>query len=388
MSTDLNASMQHAPSKKSRSTAHKIIEELLSIAGIKINGSNPWDIQVHNENFYSRILANSGLGLGESYMDKWWDCAQLDAFFDKLVGANIESKMNLSLHQKLNLLMGRLLNQQTRKLSKKVALQHYDLSNELYNKMLDKRMIYSCAYWKNAQTLDEAQEAKLELICQKLQLKPGMTLLDIGCGWGGLARYAAEKYNVRVTGITLSQQQYDYAKEYCKDLNIQIHLKDYRDIKEKYDRVVSVGMFEHVGHKNYRQFMEIVFNALDDHSLFLLHTIGNNETMYTTNEWIEKYIFPNGMLPSIAQIGNSTEKLFVMEDWQNFGAYYDKTLLTWYQNFKTHWEELKPHFDERFYRMWEYYLLSSAGCFRCRSIQLWQIVFSKKGNQGVYISPR
>ncbi len=388
MSTQVNSTIQDNPSNKSRSSAQKTIEALLNIAGIKINGKNPWDIQVHNDDFYQRVLSNNELGLGESYMDKWWDCAQLDTLFDKLVSADVESKMQLSMHLKFNLLFARLFNQQTRKLSKKVALQHYDLSNELYSKMLDKRMIYSCAYWKNAETLDEAQEAKLDLICQKLQLEPGMTLLDIGCGWGGLARYAAEKYGVRVTGITLSQQQCDYAKEYCKDFDIQIRLLDYRDIKEKYDRIVSVGMFEHVGHKNYHHFMKIVYDTLEDHSLFLLHTIGNNETMYATNEWVQKYIFPNSMLPSIAQIGNSSEKLFVMEDWQSFGAYYDKTLLSWHQNFNNHWDELKSRFDERFYRMWEYYLLSSAGCFRCRSIQLWQIVLSRKGINGVYLSPR
>ena len=314
----VNSTIQDNPSNKSRSSAQKTIEALLNIAGIKINGKNPWDIQVHNDDFYQRVLSNNELGLGESYMDKWWDCAQLDTLFDKLVSADVESKMQLSMHLKFNLLFARLFNQQTRKLSKKVALQHYDLSNELYSKMLDKRMIYSCAYWKNAETLDEAQEAKLDLICQKLQLEPGMTLLDIGCGWGGLARYAAEKYGVRVTGITLSQQQCDYAKEYCKDFDIQIRLLDYRDIKEKYDRIVSVGMFEHVGHKNYHHFMKIVYDTLEDHSLFLLHTIGNNETMYATNEWVQKYIFPNSMLPSIAQIGNSSEKLFVMEDWQEF----------------------------------------------------------------------
>lgn len=388
MSNQVPTTIQDNPSNQSRSSAQKTIEELLDIAGVKINGNNPWDIQVHNDNFYKRVLSNKELGLGESYMDKWWDCAQLDTLFDKLVSANIESKMRLSLHLKFNLLIARLFNQQTKMLSKKVALQHYDLSNELYSKMLDKRMIYSCAYWKNAETLDEAQEAKLDLICQKLQLEPGMTLLDVGCGWGGLARYAAEQYGVRVTGITLSQQQCDYAKEYCKDFDIQIRLLDYRDINQKYDRIVSVGMFEHVGHKNYHHFMKIIYDALDDHSLFLLHTIGNNETMYATNEWVQKHIFPNSMLPSIAQIGNSSEKLFIMEDWQSFGAYYDRTLLSWHQNFKDHWDELKSEFDERFYRMWEYYLLSSAGCFRCRSIQLWQIVFSRKGIDGVYLSPR
>jgi len=387
MSTDDRTESQEYP-PHNNSTAKEIIEQILGPAGIKINGANPWDIQVHNEEFYERVLADTGLGLGESYMDQWWDCDQLDVLFDKLLSAEIGSKVKIPLHEKLHILWGKFLNLQKKKDSKEVIDKHYNLGNDLYKVMLDQRMNYSCGYWKNANTLDEAQEAKLDLICQKLQLQPGMSLLDIGCGWGGLVRFAAEKYGVHAKGVTLSEEQYDYAKEYCKGFDVDVQLQDYRDLDEKFDRVVSVGMFEHVGHKNYRQYMEIVHRCLDDHSLFLLQTIGNNETAYATNVWIDKYIFPNGVLPSIAQLGKSIEKLFVMEDWQNFGPYYDQTLMAWHQNFTRNWESIKADYDQRFYRMWVYYLLSSAGNFRARAIELWQVVLSRKGLRTVYISPR
>jgi cyclopropane-fatty-acyl-phospholipid synthase len=349
-----------------------------------VNGNNPWDIQVHNEQFYSRVLHEGALGLGESYMDKWWDCARLDQLFERILKARLENKLKTNKRLAIKYLLSRLINFQTKKRALEVGEKHYDLSNELFKYMLDSRMNYTCGFWHNATTLEDAQKNKLELTCQKLWLKPGMRLLDIGCGWGGLAKYAAEQYGVEVVGITISKQQYELAKENCRHLPIEIRFQDYRDINEDFDRIVSLGMFEHVGHLNYLTYMQTIRNHLKDDGLFLLHTIGNNATYFKANEWTTKYIFPNGMLPSIALIGKACEHLFVMEDWHNFGADYDKTLIAWHANFNQHWEELKNQFDERFYRMWNYYLLSSAAGFRTRDLQLWQIVFSKTGIKGGY----
>jgi len=254
--------------------------------------------------------------------------------------------------------------------------------------MLDKRMVYTCGYWKNAKTLDQAQEAKLDLVCRKLNLKPGQKILDIGCGWGSFAKYAAEKYKVKVVGITISKEQIELARKICKGLPIEIRLQDYREINEKFDHIVSLGMFEHVGYKNYREYMKVVHRCLKDGGLFLLHTIANNKTVYYCNPWFDKYIFPNGMLPSIQQMGKASEELLVMEDWQNFGADYDKTLLAWFKNFDKHWDKFKDKYPKNFYRMWKFYLLSCAGGFRAREIQLWQIVFSKEGVSGRYDAPR
>lgn len=372
----------------SKINTKKFMQEMLDPIGVTINGTHDWDIQIHNDHFFPRVINEGPLGLGEAYMDKWWDCERLDILFEKVLRARLDTHVKTSIQFVLKAFLAKIINFQSRQRAKQVAYQHYNLGNPLFKLMLDKHMIYSCAYFKEATTLDAAQEAKLELICQKLRLAPKQRLLDIGCGWGGLAKYAAEKYGVEVVGITISKQQYDYAKENCRDLPIEIRMQDYRDLNETFDAIVSVGMFEHVGHKNYLAYMRTAHRALKENGLFLLHTIGANQTASFANEWILKYIFPNGMLPSSAQIAKAIENLFIMEDWQNFGAYYDQTLMAWHHNFVHHWPELKSEYDERFYRMWSYYLLSSAGAFRARQMQLWQIVLSKNGVPGVYMAPR
>jgi len=349
------------------------------MAGIEVGGNNPWDISVHNEDFYSRVMTWGSLGLGESYMDGWWDCEQLDEFFYRVLRTDIESQVKQNWRLLANVVWARLFNMQSRKRAFQIGERHYDTGNDLFMKMLDKRMTYSCGYWENAESLDEAQEHKLELICRKLGLQSGMKLLDIGCGWGSLAGYAAEKYRVEVVGVTVSGEQVELARTLCKNLPVEIRLQDYRDVDEKFDRIVSVGMIEHVGYKNYRTFMELTHRCLNDGGLFLLHTIGGNQSRTSVDPWINRYIFPNGMLPSIKQLGKAIEGLFVMEDWHSFGADYDKTLMAWYGNFEKSWSELKANYDERFHRMWRYYILSCAGSFRARKNQLWQIVLSKDG---------
>lgn len=363
-------------------------QKLLQKANVNINGTQPWDMKVFNDNLYARVARQGTLGLGEAYMDEWWQSEQLDEFFARVIAAGLEKYVKKNQIALFYLIANRLFNFQTKRLALKVGKKHYDLGNEFYQLMLDKTMTYSCGYWKNAQDLDQAQLNKLELICQKLYLQPGMRLLDIGCGWGGLAKYAAENYGVEVVGVTISKKQQQLAAERCKNLPVSIRFQDYRDINEKFDRIVSVGMFEHVGYKNYATYMQTVNRCLQDEGLFLLHTIGSNHTGVNADPWIIKYIFTNSMLPSIKQIAAASEKLFVMEDWQNFSADYDKTLMAWHGNFKKNWGKIKDKFDERFYRMWSYYLLSCAGAFRARSVQLWQIVFSKEGVPGGYVSVR
>ena len=364
-----------------------IVENILSQGGITINGDKPYDIIVHDENFYKRALDGS-LGFGESYLAGWWDCQKLDELFFRILAYDVPSKIKIDFKTIVKFIECKVVNNQSRGKAKIVGEKHYDIGNELFEKMLDKRMTYSCGYWKDAKTLDEAQEAKLELICRKLDLKSGMKVLDIGCGWGSFAKYAAEKYDVNVTGVTISKQQVELGKELCKGLPVDIRLQDYRDIGESFDRVVSVGMFEHVGRKNYKTFMKVANRCLKDDGLVLLHTIGTNITHDVIDPWTNKYIFPNGMLPSIKDIGQSMEGLFVMEDWHNFSAYYDKTLLEWHKNFNDNYDLLKDKYDERFFRMWNYYILSCAGAFRARCNQLWQIVLSKRGILGGYESIR
>lgn len=358
----------------------ELIERLLSLAGIEVNGPQPWDLQVFDERFYKRVFSDSGLGLGESYMDGWWECAQIDEMVARLLRSNVDQHLKASLREFAVFFLHYLFNYQTKYRSREVAERHYNIGNSFYQKMLDPSMNYSCGYWKGALDLATAETNKMELICRKLQLKPGLKLLDIGCGWGSLAKYAAEHYGVEVVGITISSSQKDYAEKACKELPVTILMQDYRELSlQKFDRIVSVGMFEHVGYKNYLNFMKIVRRQLSEEGIFLLHTIGANVSGHYGDSWINKYIFPNGMLPSVVQISQSIEALFVMEDWHNFGVDYDRTLMEWYRRFNENWFEIKAQYDERFRRMWNYYLLSCAGGFRARRLQLWQIVMSKYG---------
>ncbi|BAU15762.1 cyclopropane-fatty-acyl-phospholipid synthase (plasmid) [Leptolyngbya sp. NIES-3755] len=364
------------------------IQDTLALADIEINGDRPWDLQVHNTDLYQRVLRQGSLGLGESYMQGWWDCPKLDEFFAKVLRANLYDQIKDDLATVLETAKAKLWNMQSLNRSFHIGESHYDLGNELYQLMLDSRLTYSCGYWKTAQNLDQAQEAKLDLICRKLQLEKGMTLLDIGCGWGSLMKYAAEKYEVSCVGLTVSQEQIKLGEELCEGLPVKFVLQDYRQFDGQFDRVASVGMVEHVGHKNHRVFMDKVNRCLKDDGLFLLHTIGNNHTDFCVDRWIDKYIFPNGLLPSAAQISGSAEKLFVIEDWHDFGQYYDPTLMAWWQNFDGNWGKLASKYGDQFYRMWKYYLLMSAGAFRARHIQVWQIVFSKNGILGGYQTVR
>lgn len=372
----------------SKSSSKDIIQDLLAQADIQVNGQRPWDIQVHDEAFYNRIMRDGSLGLGESYMEGMWDCDAIDQCVSHLMKANLYEKASHSWPVILGAIKARLFNLQDKSGSMEVIDQHYQIGNELYKKMLDPTLAYSCGYWQEASNLEDAQKAKFDLICKKLYFKPGMKVLDIGCGWGGFAKYAADNYGVHVVGITLSENQAEHARSISVGLPVEIRLADYRDMNEPFDRILEIGMFEHVGVKNYREFMEVVHRCLKDDGLFLLHTIGANTSNVLGDPWLDKYIFPNAILPSIAQIGESTEGLFVMEDWHNFGPHYDKTLLAWYDNFNKNWYQFSDKYGTPFYRMWKYYLLSCAGCFRAREIQLWQVVFSKNGAPQGYTTIR
>jgi len=275
---------------------HSHIQDMLASADIQTNGDRPWDLQIHNPDVYQRILREGLLGLGESYVEGWWDCPNLDEFFTKIFRSNLYDPIDRDLATVLETAKAKLWNMQSLNRSFQIGKHHYDLENELYQLMLDSRMTYTCGYWKTAQNLEDAQAAKLDLICQKLQLKKGMTLLDIGCGWGSLMKYAAEKYEVSCVGLTVSQEQIKLGEELCKGLPVKFILQDYRQFDEQFDRVASVGMIEHVGHKNYRVFMEKVNCCLKSDGLFLLHTIGNNSTKFYIDRWIDKYIFPNALL--------------------------------------------------------------------------------------------
>ena len=480
---------------------YRIAAELLGRAGIEINGSAPSDLRVKNPLFFKRVLQEGSLGLGESYMDGWWECERLDIFFHKVLRAGLEKQLPHHFKDTLRIAGARLFNLQSKKRAWIVGKEHYDLGNDLFSRMLDPYMQYSCGYWKEAQSLEAAQQAKLDLICRKLELEPGMRVLDIGCGWGGLAEYMARNYQVSVVGVTISAEQQKMAQARCADLDVEIRLQDYRDLHDSFDRIVSVGMFEHVGPKNYATYFEVADRNLKPNGRFLLHTIGSKDlicrklelepgmrvldigcgwgglaeymarnyqvsvvgvtisaeqqkmaqarcadldveirlqdyrdlhdsfdrivsvgmfehvgpknyatyfevadrnlkpngrfllhtigskvTDHNVDPWIDKYIFPNGCLPSVRHIAEASEKHFVMEDWHNFGADYDTTLMAWYERFLASWPEIADNYSERFKRMFTYYLNACAGAFRARDIQLWQVVFSRGIEHGLRVA--
>ncbi|MBN1496802.1 MAG: cyclopropane fatty acyl phospholipid synthase [Spirochaetes bacterium] len=365
---------------------NEYIENLFTTADISVNGGRPWDIQVHNNKLFSRVFKGGSLALGESYSDGWWDCDALDQFFHRLFCARLDEKVNpISV---IAVLKSIFLNMQNRVRSRWVVDTHYDLDANLYMSFLDPYNQYTCGYFKDTGDLNKAQEQKLDLICRKLMLSSKDTVLDIGCGWGGFARFAAEQYGCSVTGITISDEQLNYARGLCKDLPVKLIKSDYRDFKGSFDKVLVCGMIEHVGYKNYRKLMEVAFNSLKDQGLFLLQTIGKSISTRMGDPWINKYIFPNGLIPSPRQIAAAAEGLFIIGDWHFMGPHYDRTLMAWHANFIKNWERIKSAFDERFYRIWNYYLLSCAASFRSNMNDLWQIVFSKNGLPEDYICIR
>jgi cyclopropane-fatty-acyl-phospholipid synthase len=369
----------------------KRVLSLLHGAGIHPGGGAPADPVVHDERFFARVLSQGSLGLGESYMDGWWDVESLDGMIVKLLGARLDERVH-GIASRFDDLRAWLLNLQTARRAGEVGRRHYDIGNDLFQKMLGRRMVYSCGYWREADDLDAAQEAKLDLVCRKLGLRPGMRVLDIGCGWGEALEFAARRYGISGVGVTISREQADHARRLCAGLPVEIRLQDYRELHERFDRVFSIGMFEHVGVRNYRVYFEVARRCLLDDpatggGLFLLHCIGSNRSQRHTDPWIGRYIFPNSMLPSAAQIAESLEGQFVIEDWHGFGTDYDRTLQAWRSNIDASWDAL-PGYDERFRRMWHFYLAASMATFRTRRAQLWQLVLSPRGVPGGYIAPR
>lgn len=358
-----------------------VLEKVLSDAGIIVNGPNPWDIQVHDRRFYTRVLREKNLGLGESYMEGWWDCERLDELICRVLTCRLDQKVIGGLKYALQFLPALFSNPQSKKRAGIVAERHYNIDNDLFLSFLDPYNQYSCAYFDGTEELSRAQQNKLDLICKKIALGPTDHVLDIGCGWGGFARYAAEHYGCTVTAVNISQEQNRYAADFCQGLPVHVRFCDYRDLQGLFDKIISIGMFEHVGPKNYRTFMQAAHRCLKENGIFLLHTIGSNESKINVDPWIGKYIFPNGILPSLAQIGRAVEGLFVLEDLHNLAPHYDKTLMAWNRNFQRTWNRLRDRYSEIFKRMWEYYLLSCAGAFRARSIQVWQIVLTKYGTR-------
>jgi len=359
--------------------AQDLFVELLAKADVQVGGSRPWDLQVHDERVWTRLLRDGTLGAGEAYVDGWWDTPALDQFMDHLLRARFDETLRENWTIVAQAVRARVLNLQSITRSFDSGQHHYDIGNDLYEAMLGGRLLYTCAYWHNATTLDEAQDAKLDLVCRKIGLRAGMRVLDLGCGWGGFAAFAAERYGVTVTGYTVSQEQVRWAKDHYPQLPIDIRLDDYRNATGTFDAVVSIGLMEHVGWKNYRGYMQLVDRLLAPGGVAFVHTIAANTPRSHIEPWFDKYIFPNAVLPTLARLASAMEGILIPEDVHNIGEDYDRTLMAWWHKFDAAWPTLRARYGDTFYRRWKYYLLSCAGAFRARGQQLFQIVMTRPG---------
>ena len=373
--------------------AKLVIGRFLNRTYITLGGKKPQDLIVHNDKFYDRVIKQGSLGLGESYMDGWWDCEHLDEFFYRLLRTGIPKFVTYNPISLSRFLKSKLVNHLPKSKAFEIGEHHYDLGNDLFQEMLGPTMAYSCGYWREACSLEEAQRAKWELVCRKIKLKPGQRILEIGCGWGGFAHYAATNYGASVVGLTVSKEQAEYARVLCQGLPVEIRLQDYRDVNEQSDHIVSIGMFEHVGPKNYRTYMKVAKQCLKPGGLFLLHTIGSPSGWFKSPDpWIGKYIFPGGHIPTYQEITSSTRGHLEILDFHEFGDHYDLTLMEWHKRFVEAWIKLEAKYGEqvngKFKRMWEYYLLMCAGSFRACHLELYQIVLAHRGEHEDYLLVR
>lgn len=352
---------------------------LLESVDVRPGGGRPWDPVIHDERVWRRAILGGSLGFGEAYMDGWFDCPAMDQMFERIMRGDVREQLwSIRLTKAMQGLHNRLVNRQSQKRAGQVAQTHYDVGNDLFERMLDPLMIYSCGYWRGgANDLAEAQVAKLDLIARKLELKPGMKVLDIGCGWGGAALHMARRHGVKVVGVTISKEQAKLAADRVAGQDVEIRLQDYRDVDDRFDAIYSIGMFEHVGRRNYPVYFETAKRCLNPRGRFLLHTIGDHHVGGQLDPWVDRYIFPNGHIPAAQEIAQAAEPHFVIEDWHNFGPDYDKTVMAWMRNFEASYPDLDhDRYDERFRRMWIFYLAPAAAGFRVRINQLWQVLLS------------
>lgn len=363
----------------------RFVVPTLRRAEIEVGGSRPWDIKIHDRRFFRRVVLEGSLGLGDSYLEGWWDCDDLGTFFHRLIAARSQDQRTTGIPGFVHNLRRKLFNLQGKRRAKQVVNSHYDLPTALFETMLGPSMTYSCAYWQGTVSLEQAQENKLDLICRKLGVAPGDRILELGCGFGSFARHASRRYGCTVVGVTLSGAQARYARSLCDGLPVEIHQADYRDLQtysdgKPFSRIVSIAMFEAVGRRSFRGFMEVVDRLLQDGGSWLLHTIG--DAVCSSDPWLDKHIFPNGELPSHDQIEDAARSLFSLHDTHEFGSDYALTLAAWETNFRRGWHELRRSnprvFDGRFFRKWIYYLSCCRGAFLAGDLYLWQILMARE----------
>jgi len=348
-------------------------------------------IKLTNKSIEKKLFRNPSLHLGEGYMNEeiLIQDGTIEELIDVITSSYEDFVFNNNIYRIYEKFSGyfkifQQLNETVK--SKQNVAHHYDLKEDLYKLFLDKDMQYSCAYFHNENiSLDQAQIDKKNLIINKLQIEENMNVLDIGCGWGGMALEIAKQTGAKVKGITLSENQFSTASKRAQEEGlsekVSFQIQDYRNENKKYDRIVSVGMFEHVGIKYFKTYLKKTYDLLKENGVFLLHTIGQRGVPTATSPWIRKYIFPGGYIPSLSDIINETQKLNInITDIEILRLHYAHTLSHWYKNIQKNKDEIIKLFDNRFYRMWEFYLLSSKYSFVNMGNVVFQIQIAKNIN--------
>jgi cyclopropane-fatty-acyl-phospholipid synthase len=371
--------------------AELAVRKLVEVAGVPDTVFN--HLNVSDDSVWYDIITKANLGIAEGYMHGKIDVDPLPLFLsllnDTSIGTRRKEKfdvlgMVIGAIEAPTQMMGWLFNLQTKELSSRVTKQHYDAGNDLYEVMLGPSMSYTCAYWKDAENLDQAQEAKFNLIMRKLELQPGMKVADLGMGWGTAAAYMHKHGKVNVTGVSLSEKQVEWAQNNLVKDGLRFIWSDYRehcedpDIVGTYDRIYSIGMFEHIGPKNYEPFFKCIKALLKPDGLAVVHTIGEPDFVAASDQFLEKYIFPGAVIPTLPMATKAFEHHFILEDFQNFGHDYSKTLAAWHVNSLKFFRENPNAYSPEFQRMWEYYLKMCEALFELRINQLWHFVLSPR----------
>lgn len=358
-----------------------LAERMLSAADVRLDGARPWDLRVRDPRFYRKAVVQGSIGFGESYMDGWWDTGDLEELFARIIRVGLDRDRQFAPVHLGYGLFTRLFNNQTKSRARRVAERHYDFGNDLFFEFLGRYKNYSCGYYDGTDDLDEAQRRKMDLLCRKLGLRAGDRVLDVGGGWGEIARYMADHYGARVTSINISEEQMRFSREHCRGASVEIVKCDYRDLKGTYDKIAVIAMLTHVGHKNYRAFMEKAHACLAPGGTMIIESVGGNRSFSHIDPWIDRYIFPGALIPSVAQFGRAFEGLFVVEDWHNFGPHYVKTLRAWNDRLQQAWPRLKDRYGgDRTRRMFEFFFRMASAAFRERDLQHWHIVLTRKGD--------
>lgn len=353
------------------------------------NSGDPVHLRFTSAKWEREVALDPALKLGEAYMEGGFEFVKgdiyklLEIIFES-TGPIAENQMWMKAMSFIRTATKRFVQMNTLKRSARNVQHHYDLSGKLYDLFLDPDRQYSCAYFQTPDTdLNEAQLAKKRHLAAKLQVNKGEKLLDIGCGWGGLGLYFARVLGADVTGVTLSHEQFGIANQRAKTLGLENRakflLEDYRNLNAQFDKIVSVGMFEHVGIGHFKEYFDHVKRLLKPDGRFVLHSIGRSGEPGATNPWIAKYIFPGGYIPSLSEVIPVIEKSgLIITDIEILRLHYAETLKAWRQSFLAHWDEAKALYDERFCRMWDFYLAASESAFRWQGMMVFQIQLAHK----------